>query len=394
MAALWSSPELTAALSARAACTSVHFGSGGFLTGQTGSQIELIAYGLQLAIEAKKCSVRFSPAQIHTENDLMQLEERIDVSAVSGATDCAADADEPSFACGPAVASLPDQLPLVPVGRNLRPLRRAMLALVEPRLRACGPRASVAAQDTVVHMRSGDVFDLEGGQAAWPSHAQPPCAFYDQVAKDTEGKLVVVTEADAKPQNPCIARLQKQYGSQVVMGSSRHPPAILAKDPRRGLRDDFCSLRQARSVAVASSSFAMAAVLLLNKNVSRVYVPFPTLAKLPTAGLPLDRQFQEGDCSHSVGSPGWASSAWSDAPLSYEQRLAVFPGFYDAVLPVTSLREEAAAGRKKRGAEERARQRPLGLREEGCGADGRKWNMGAYEAYEARRIVWHTVEPS
>ena len=170
-----------------------------------------------------------------------------------------------------------------------------MLRFVAPSFLAnqCGARNS-ATNNTVVHLRSGDVWrNGSDGRAAWPTHAQPPCAFYECAL----GKrpFEIVTNPDDPP-HPCLANLA--------------PRALPPQNNHSGVMDDLCRLATASELVLGLSAFS-AMGFLLNRQVSKVVVPFADYArKNPTSPL----------------HPLW-EDAVDDQQRGYSKVAVDFPGF-------------------------------------------------------------------
>lgn len=179
--------------------------------------------------------------------------------------------------------------------------REMMLKFVAPYRVPCPNSASTPSNDVVMHMRSGDVWEL---QKKWnvSYHLQPPCSFYiDVMEKGNNGSHFnngkILTERST-PSNPCIAAMKDRFPGRisVQMGT---------------LSEDYCTIVSARKLAWSMSSLPLM-ITTLNPDVEEVFIPF-------------------GRDRNTTYSPGfefsWQHYAWSEVPMPYKQRLYSFPAY-------------------------------------------------------------------
>ncbi len=125
--------------------------------------------------------------------------------------------------------------------------------------------------DVVIHIRSGDLFDLEKFPLSlrpdW-DHIQFPFSFYKKVILDHGfSRPLIVTESDFK--NPVIELLKQEFPFISIQSSS--------------IEEDFSTLVHAPNLILSNSSFAFMAALL-SETISKVFMPdfcfgIPTASK-------------------------------------------------------------------------------------------------------------------
>jgi len=179
--------------------------------------------------------------------------------------------------------------------------REMMQKFFAPHKMPCPKEASTPPNDVVMHMRSGDVWEL---QKAWnvSYHLQPPCSWYANVMeKGNNGSpfdnAKIVTET-TETDNPCIAMMKDRFPGRVSVQKGT-------------LSEDYCTLVSARKLAWSMSSLPIM-LTAISTDIEEVFIPFA----------------RDRDTKYSGGFEyWWQHYAWSEIPMPYKQHLYTFPAY-------------------------------------------------------------------
>lgn len=116
--------------------------------------------------------------------------------------------------------------------------------------------------DLVIHIRSGDVFDLDQNTVRNIAYIPPPNSYYQELIKKTQPKEIYLIHEDNR--NPSINFILNNYPNSKSISNQDHK-----EDP---LERDIKFILSAQSLAQSCGTFAHA-LGLISQNLKNIYNP-------------------------------------------------------------------------------------------------------------------------